>query len=131
MATIIKEFVVDAPASKVWEALRDFKAVHEKLVPGFVTHLRMKGDDRIITFANGMTIKEVFVGSDDAAMRVAYSAVGELASHHNASAQVFDLGKGRSRFVWITDVLPNEVAKMIEPMMDQGAAVMKKTLEKK
>ena len=32
-------------------------------------------------------------------------------------------------FVWITDVLPNELADFIEPMMAQGAAVLKTTLE--
>jgi len=53
MATVIKEFVVEAPAAKVWESLRDFKAVHEKLVPGFVTRLRMEGPDRVMSSTSG------------------------------------------------------------------------------
>ncbi|MNW12247.1 hypothetical protein D3C71_2098850 [compost metagenome] len=52
------------------------------------------------------------------------------ATHHHASAQVFAHGEGRSRFVWITDVLPDGLAAYVEPMMAQGGAAMKKTLEK-
>ncbi len=127
MATIIKEILIDVSPEKAWDALRDFGAVHEKLAPGFVTACRMDGDARVITFGNGMTIRELLVGSDDKARRVAYSAVG-VAIHHNASAQIFETDDGRTRFVWITDVLPNDAAARIESMMDQGAAVIRKTL---
>ena len=36
VATIYKEILIDAPAEEVWDALRDFGALHERLVPGFV-----------------------------------------------------------------------------------------------
>ncbi|MCY1563429.1 hypothetical protein D9M68_1010280 [compost metagenome] len=52
------------------------------------------------------------------------------ATHHHASAQVFALGEGRSRFVWITDVLPDGLAAYIEPMMAHGGAAMKQALER-
>ena len=130
MATIIKEFIIDTPPAKAWEALRDFGAVHVKLAPGFLTACRMDGDAaRIITFGNGMTVREQLVGIDEASKRLAYSATGGMATHHNASAQLFDAGGNRTRFVWTTDVLPDAAAKQIEPMMELGAAAMKKTLE--
>jgi hypothetical protein len=44
---------------------------------------------------------------------------------------VFAHGEGRSRFVWITDVLPDKFAAYIGSMMDQGGDAMKKTLEQK
>jgi hypothetical protein len=47
-------------------------------------------------------------------------------THHNASAQVIADGPGRTRFVWIADVLPDEVA----GPMDQGLATIKATMEK-
>jgi len=59
------------------------------------------------------------------------AVTGGKASHHHASAQVFAHGEGRSRFVWITDVLPDEFAAYIGSMMDQGGDAMKKTLEQK
>jgi hypothetical protein len=49
--------------------------------------------------------------------------------HHNASVQVLADGEGRSRLIWIADLLPHEVADDIRAMMDQAAAVMKTTLE--
>jgi hypothetical protein len=44
---------------------------------------------------------------------------------------VFADGERRSRLVWIADLLPDEAAGEIRAMIDQAAAVMKKTLEKR
>lgn len=130
MATICKEFIVEADAAQVWDALRDFKAVHVRLAPGFLTGCTIDaGGARVLTFANGLVAREVLVGIDDAHRRLAYTVAGGKASHHHASAQVFAEGPGRSRFVWITDVLPDAMAAYIEPMMVQGAAAMKAALE--
>ncbi len=73
--------------------------------------------------------RELLVGVDDAARRIAYASVGGKATHHNASAQVFAETESRCRVLWISDVLPDEMACPIAEMMDQGAAVMKATLE--
>ena len=130
MATIYKEFIVEADASGVWDALRDFGAVHTRLAPGFLTGCELDGKGaRIVSFTNGLVARELLVGIDEPNRRLAYTVTGGKASHHHASAQVFALGEGRSRFVWITDVLPDELAAYIEPMMVQGGVAMKKTLE--
>ncbi|RRH90585.1 SRPBCC family protein [Variovorax beijingensis] len=130
MATIYKEFIVEADASRVWDALRDFGAVHTRLAPGFLAGCELDGKGaRIVSFANGLVARELLVGIDEANRRLAYTVTGGKASHHHASAQVFALGEGRSRFVWVTDVLPDELAAYIEPMMAQGGVAMKKTLE--
>ncbi|MGJ7563781.1 SRPBCC family protein [Variovorax sp. GB1R11] len=130
MATIYKEFIVEADAAQVWDALRDFDAVHVRLAPGFLTGCTIDAEGaRVLTFANGLVAREVLVGIDDTHRRLAYTVAGGKASHHHASAQVFAEGPGRSRFVWITDVLPDAMAAYIEPMMVQGAAAMKAALE--
>ncbi len=130
MATIYKEFIVEADAAQVWDALRDFDAVHVRLAPGFLTGCTIDAEGaRVLTFANGLVAREVLVGIDDAHRRLAYTVTGGRAAHHHASAQVFGEGEGRSRFVWITDVLPDAMAAYIEPMMMQGAAAMKAALE--
>lgn len=36
MASIRKEIHVDARPEKIWDALRDVGALHERVVPGFV-----------------------------------------------------------------------------------------------
>jgi hypothetical protein len=132
MASIIKDTLVDARPEDVWAALREFDAVHERLAPGFVTDSRPDGDDaRVVTFVNGAEVREILLGVDDEARRLAYSVVeGDLNStHHNASAQVFADGEGRSRFVWITDVLPDQLAVPIGQLMEQGLAAIKQNLE--
>ncbi|HWA78131.1 MAG TPA: SRPBCC family protein [Polyangiaceae bacterium] len=128
MASIIREFTIESEVSRVWDALRDFDHVHERVAPGFVVQCEPESGARRLTFANGLVAREALVGIDEEARRVAYSVVGGQASHHNASAQVFDLGHGRTRFVWITDVLPDEHARPIAAMMDQGVLVMQKAL---
>jgi carbon monoxide dehydrogenase subunit G len=128
MASIRREIVIDAPPETVWAAVRDVGAVHERLARGFVTDVRLDGDARIVTFANGVTVRELIVDIDDAARRVAYAVVGGQPTHHNASMQVFGEGERRSRLVWITDLLPNEAAGAIGGMIEQGAAAMQRTL---
>lgn len=129
MASIRKEISIEASAEKVWAAVRDVGALHERLVPGFVVDTRLDGDARIVTFGNGMVVRELIVDLDDEARRLVWSARGERLVHHNASVQVLAEGEGRSRLVWIADLLPNELAGYIGGLMDQGMAVMKKTLE--
>jgi uncharacterized protein YndB with AHSA1/START domain len=131
VATIIKEVEIERSPDEVWDALQDFMAVHERLVPGFLTDSRPDGDDtRVVTFANGAVAREVLVGVDKDAKRLCYSVVeGPLGfSRHSASAQVFEAGDDRSRFVWITDVLPHEVADRVDELMTVGIAVIERTL---
>lgn len=129
MATIRIETTVQAPADRVWDAIRDYGALHTRLVPGFVVDTRLEGDSRIVTFGNGMVARERIIGLDEPARRFAYAVVSERLSHHSASNQVLDDGQGGCRFVWIADVLPDAAAGTMEPMMRQGAAVLKATLE--
>jgi carbon monoxide dehydrogenase subunit G len=131
MASVRKEVLIQAPPEKVWDALRDWGAVHERLVPGFVIDAQLDGRDRIVTFFNGLTARELFVDLDEDRRRLVWSAAGGSLTHHNASAQVFDDGNGRTRFVWIADLLPDEAATTVGQMMERGTAVLKRTLEAK
>jgi len=131
MASIRKEIPLDARAEDVWAAVRDIGALHTRLVPGFVTDTKLEPGARIVTFANGMVVKELIVDLDDKARRLVWSAVGGRLSHHNASAQVFADGDGRSRLVWTADLLPDELAGDIRTMMDHGAAAMQKAFAKR
>ena len=128
MATIIKQIDIDAPADAVWDAVSDFGAVHTRFAPGFVTNVELIPGARMVTFGNGLTVKELFLGIDQARRRLAYS-VAERFAHHSASFQVDDLGAGRSRLTWIADVLPDDVAaSTVAPMMEQGLQVAKGVL---
>lgn len=129
MASVRKEIVIDARPEDVWAALRDWGAVHERLVPGFVVDTRLDGEDRIVTFFNQAVVRELLVDLDDEAWRLAWSVAGGPYTHHNASAQVFPEAGGGTRFVWIADLLPHELAPHIGALMDRGVAVIKTTLE--
>jgi len=129
MARIQKEILVELSPEKVWEVVRDVGALHTRLVPGFVVDTRLEEGARVVTFGNGMIVRELIVDLDDQARRLAWSARGGRLSHHNASVQVFADGEGRTRLVWIADLLPNELAGDIRSMIDQAARVMKPTLE--
>ena len=128
MASIHREVVVETGPDLVWDAIRDVGAVHERLAPGFVVDTRLEEGARIVTFGNGVVARELIVDVDEAALRLVWSVVGGRMTHHNASLQVFTEG-AKSRVVWIADLLPNEVAPYIAGMIDQGMAVMKKTME--
>jgi carbon monoxide dehydrogenase subunit G len=129
MAHIRKEILIDARPEDVWSAVRDWGALHERLVPGFVVDTQLDGDDRIVTFFNGAVVREQLVDLDDDARRLAWSIVGGPYTHHNASSQVFPDGENGARFVWIADLLPNELAATTDEMMGQGTNIVKQTLE--
>jgi carbon monoxide dehydrogenase subunit G len=131
MASIRKEFIVRSAPAQVWAALRDFDGVDRKLAAGFVTACSLEEDGavRLVTFANGMQVRERLVALDDAQRRIVYTAQGGRATHHNASAQAIDAGDGTTRLVWITDLLPDAVAPAVEGMMDAGVKAMRATLE--
>jgi hypothetical protein len=112
---------------RVWDALRDVGAIHTRLAPGFLTDTKLDGEARIVTFGNGMVVRELIIDIDESQQRVSWAAVGTALTHHNASFQLFDAGNERTRGVWIADVLPHEAAPKIAAMIEQGLAAMKQT----
>jgi hypothetical protein len=131
MASIRKEITIDGRPDDAWDALRDWGAVHERLAPGFVVDAEVDGQDRIVTFFNGAVVRELFVDSDDHLRRLTW-AVGDGSLglvHYNASAQVIAEGRSRTRFVWVVDLLPHELAPTVSQLMEQGLATIKRTLE--
>ena len=130
MATVRKETEIARNQAFVWDAVRDVGAIHKRLVPGFVTDCKLEGDSRIVTFGNGMVVREIIVSVDDEICRHAWSARGQPFTHHNASLQVFPEGNEKCRVVWIADMMPNEIANTVGEMVAQALAVMKQTLER-
>jgi hypothetical protein len=128
MASIHKDIPIDAPADQVWDAVRDFGALHRRLVPGFVLDTKLDGESRIVTFANGTVARELLVDCDDARRRLVYAAVSERVKQHSASVQIVADGEARCRMIWVTDVLPHEIAPYVNAQMDLGAAAMQRAL---
>jgi hypothetical protein len=131
MASIHREIEIRRSPADVWDAIRDVGRIHKRLVRGFVTDCRLEdgGAARVVTFANGMVVRELIVDVDDRTCRHAWAAQTEMLAHYNASVQVFAVGDGRCRAVWIADLLPHEAAAPVAAMIEQGLAAMKQTLE--
>ncbi len=129
MASIRREIHLEAGAEQVWDAIADVGAVHTRLAPGFVIDTRLEGGARVVTFGNGLVARELIVDVDHGSRRLVWAVVGGRPTHHNASLQVVAEAERRSRVIWIADLLPNELASPIASLIDQGMAVMKKTLE--
>jgi hypothetical protein len=120
MASIHKDILIEASAEDVWDAVRDFGALHTRLAPGFVLDTKLDGDARIVTFSNGTVARELLVDCDDDRRRLAYAVISERLTQHSASIQIIADGDHRCRMIWITDMLPHEIAPYISAQMDQG-----------
>jgi len=129
MASIRRETEVSAAIAPVWDALRDVGRIHERLVRGFVTHCRLEGEMRTVTFANGMTVHERIVTIDDGQRRVVWAVAEAPFTHYNAAVQAFAEADDRTRLVWIADLLPDALEPQIAGLIEQGLAAMKRTLE--
>ena len=100
------EMFTASPAA-VWNAFVDFHNVHTRVVPGVVVASKPEGDRvRIVTFANGLTVREELISADPEARRLAYTASGGALSHHNGVFKIRSYGEG-CRVTWIIDFLPD------------------------
>jgi hypothetical protein len=131
MASIRKEIVIDARPADVWDALRDWGAVHERLVPGFAVSVELDGEDRLVTFFNGTVLRERLINLDEERRRLVWSIVDGPYTRHNGAAQVFAEGETQTRFVWITDVLPHDLFDRTSELMKRAIQTLKRTLERR
>ena len=129
MASIRRQIVIDASPAQVWDALRDWSALHERLVPGFAVSTEVDGRDRVVTFFNGTVYRERIIEVDERSRRLVWSIVDGPYQHHNASAQALEAAGGRTSFVWIADFLPDEAAARTRGSMEQALGIIKRTFE--
>jgi Polyketide cyclase / dehydrase and lipid transport len=131
MTSLRRSVDIAVVAAQVWDAVRDFGHLHTRIAPGLVTDTLLEecGTVRVVTFANGMSLREHLVGLEEDEMRIVWSAESDQWHHHNGSLQVVDLGDGKSRTTWVADVLPDEAGAMIATIMEMGLGAMQVHLE--
>ncbi|MET0902785.1 MAG: SRPBCC family protein [Acidimicrobiales bacterium] len=127
MATITKHIPIATDVDSAWAALRDVGNPHHVFAP-VLTDARLEGDSRVVTFANGMVVRERIVTLDDDARRLAYTVEDGPFTHHHASFTVAEGPGGTCTVTWVSDLLPDDVAPMVEGLMAEGAAALAVTL---
>ena len=130
MASIRREIVTKQNSAAVWDAVRDIGALHTRLVPGFVVDTRLEPGVRIVTFGNGMIVREPIVAVDDHERRLVWTAVSDMLTHYNGAVQVFTHAGNQSRVVWTADFLPDAAAGQVQTMIEQGMEIMRQTLDR-
>ena len=128
MASIRKQIQINTSPEQVWDALRDVGALHTRLAPGFVKDTRMDGNARIVTFGNGMVVREEIVSVDAERRRVCWAVLDAPFRHYNGAAWV-EADINGTRFVWTADLLPEELAPQVDQMMTAGISIIKQTFE--
>jgi hypothetical protein len=128
MATIQRRVDIASSATNVWAAVRDFGGLHQ-MVPGFVVSCVREGNVRIVTFNNGVVVHEELVSCDDEVRRLAWTIFGGRFKHHNGSMHIVATGSDTSEVTWTSDLLPDELAPVVDGMMAQALSVMKTTLD--
>jgi hypothetical protein len=130
MGTIRSELKTRASASDVWSAVRDIGALHTRLVPGFVTDTKLEPGARVVTFANGMAVREPIVTLDEEGRRLVWAAEGGRTSHYNAALQVSELADGMTSVVWTVDFLPDDAGGFLSKAIEAGMAAMQRSLDR-
>jgi hypothetical protein len=127
VATVRREVVLGADPADVWDALRDFGAVHQRLCPGVLVDSRSDPDGRVVTFAAGPVVREVLVSVEPEMRRLVYAVADSPFpfTHHQASMRVHPDGAG-SRLVWVSDLLPDDLAPAVAGLVDEGVAAMQR-----
>src|SRR6476660_1881476 len=94
VASICKHIVTKARTDDVWSAIRDIGALHTRLVPGFVTDTRLERGARIVTFGNGMVLREPIIAVEEGS---ATRLVCRGCTVHTLQCVTSSLRRGRRR----------------------------------
>ena len=130
MATIRSELTTQAPADEVWSAVRDVGALHTRLAPGFVVDTKLEPGARVVTFGNGVVLREPIITVDDTARRLVWSHEGGRARHYNGALEVAALPDGATSVVWTADFLPDELHAYFAQAIAAGMAAMRRSLDR-
>jgi Polyketide cyclase / dehydrase and lipid transport len=131
VALVRTEILIAAAPADVWRVIGDFEAGPQRMAPGFVVGCDAESDVRVVTFADGVVVHERFVERNDDELRLVYSVIGGSVrpDHDTASMQVVPTDDGACRLVWVHDIRPDELAQAFLARMEQGAEVVKRTLD--
>lgn len=128
MATIHREFEISATPDKAWAALRDVGRINEFIT--FLGEVTVEGDRRTCALGDQGKLDELILSVDDERRRLAYAILESPFNfeYHSASMQIAANGGSGSRFIWTTDVKPDDVVPALSEAIDRAVESLKTTL---
>jgi hypothetical protein len=128
MATIHREFEIDAAPEKAWAALRDVGRINTLIA--FLGEVKVEGDRRTCELGDQGRLDELIVSVDDERRRIAYAILDSPFNleHHHASMQVVPNDGSGARFIWTTDVKPDGAVPDLSVAIDGAVGSLKETL---
>jgi len=128
MATIHREFEITATPDAAWKALRDVGRVNELIT--FLGEVTVDGDRRTCSLGEQGVLDELIVSVDDERRRLAYSIRASPFNfeYHHASMQVVPGEGPGARFVWTSDVKPDEAVPALSEAIDGAVESFRRTL---
>lgn len=128
MASIHRDFEVGASPERAWAALRDAGRINELI--RFLGPVTVDGDRRTCELGEQGTLEELILSVDDERRRFAYAIVASPFGfeHHSASMQILPDGGNGSRFVWTTDVKPDDAVPALSEAIDGAVESLRNTL---
>lgn len=127
MASIVRDFAVDADLDTAWDRLADPAAVNKLIT--FLGDVTVEGDNRTCELGEAGVLRELIVAIDPEQRRIAYS-IKEAPfplTHHHASMQVLSEGD-ETRFRWVTDFKPDELTETMESVVDDAVGAIEAAL---
>lgn len=119
MGSIYRQAPLNVPADVAWDFLDRYTRAEVHAFSNCADE-RREGDYRVVTTVDGQEIWERNVTVDAARRRAVYTIAGLLgAEHHHAEMRVDVAPDGTASLVWITDVLPDELAGSLEDIYTQ------------
>jgi mxaD protein len=125
VATERAEIELSSPPEAVWAVVGDFGAVGDWM-PGIESCV-VDGEDRILKLM-GMEVTERLESRDDEGRIICYRIVGGVpVVNHKATISVESSGGG-SRVTWDVDVVPDDMAGLMQTMYQQALGALKDRL---
>lgn len=111
MATVRYERRIKASPDTVWNLVRDPRSIPEWF-PG-ITSCDVEGNVRTIHLANGISMPEEIIVSDDLLRRFAYRVTSPMYRSHLGTIDVIEIGPNDSLCIYSTTAEPDVLALVI------------------
>ena len=124
MTTVYREIPIESSVEAAWGKLSDLEGVRQMF--SFLTDVAVDGDKRVCEMEGGGRLDELILSVDSDLRRVAYAILDSpfgLEFHAASMSLVADGDK--AKFVWTTDLKPDEAADQIAGLIDAETANIK------